>query len=448
MLSSRRAPLTRRSFLGHLAAGAATAPFITRGLLAQSPNGKVNHATFGASGMAWSDVQALAAHPALQVVAACDVDRTKTAEFRKKFPDARLYQDYRELLEKERDLQSVNVSTPDHMHAPIGMAALRRGLHVYGQKPLTHDLYETRRLTEFAREKKVVTQMGIQIHSGPEYRTAVKLIQDGAIGKVKEVHTWSSKAWGDTGAMPEKTDPVPEGLDWNLWLGVCAERPFIGGGWYHPGNWRKRLDFGTGTFGDMGCHIFDPVFAALALTAPVSVRSEGAAPNAHSWATDAIIHYVFPGTAFTAEKTVPIAWYDGKQRPPAEIQQLAKDPADEQGKLPDQGSIFLGTLGVMVLPHIAMPRLVGAAVQDTPVTKVAGEDHWKQFVKAVLGEGKTGANFDYAGPLTEAVLLGSVATRFPAQTLAWDAAGLRFTNVAEANAFVRRAYRAGWENAV
>ena len=448
MLSSRRAPLTRRSFLGHLAAGAATAPFITRGLLAQSPNGKVNHASFGASGMAWSDVQALAAHPALQVVAACDVDRTKTAEFRKKFPDARLYQDYRELLEKERDLQSVNVSTPDHMHAPIGMAALRRGLHVYGQKPLTHDLYETRRLTEFAREKKVVTQMGIQIHSGPEYRTAVKLIQDGAIGKVKEVHTWSSKAWGDTGAMPEKTDPVPEGLDWNLWLGVCAERPFIGGGWYHPGNWRKRLDFGTGTFGDMGCHIFDPVFAALALTAPVSVRSEGAAPNAHSWATDAIIHYVFPGTAFTAEKTVPIAWYDGKQRPPAEIQQLAKDPADEQGKLPDQGSIFLGTLGVMVLPHIAMPRLVGAAVQDTPVTKVAGEDHWKQFVKAVLGEGKTGANFDYAGPLTEAVLLGSVATRFPAQTLAWDAAGLRFTNVAEANAFVRRAYRAGWENAV
>ena len=448
MLSSRRTPLTRRSFLSHLAAGAASAPFITRGLLAQSPNGKVNHATFGASGMAWADVQALAAHPALQVVAACDVDQTKTAEFRKKFPDSRIYQDYRELLEKERDLQSVNVSVPDHMHAPIGLAALRRGLHVYGQKPLTHDLYETRRLTEFAREKKVVTQMGIQIHSGPEYRTAVRLIQDGAIGKVKAVHTWSSKAWGDTGALPEKTDPVPEGLDWNLWLGVCAERPFIGGGWYHPGNWRKRLDFGTGTFGDMGCHIFDPVFAALALTAPVSVRSEGAAPNAHSWATDAIIHYVFPGTAFTAGKTVPIAWYDGRQRPPAEIQQLAKDPADEKGKLPDQGSIFLGTNGVMVLPHIAMPRLVGAAVKDTPVTKVAGEDHWKQFVKAVLGEGKTGANFDYAGPLTEAVLLGSVATRFPAQTLAWDAAGLRFTNVAEANAFVRRAYRAGWGDAV
>ena len=448
MFSSRRTPLNRRSFLRQLAAGAAVAPFVTRGLRAQSPNGKINHASFGASGMAWSDVTALAGHPALNVVAACDVDLTRTAEFRKKFPEARIYQDFRELLEKERDLQSVNVSTPDHMHAPIAMAALRRGLHVYGQKPLTHDLYETRRLTEFAREKKVVTQMGIQIHSGPEYRTAAKLIQDGAIGKVKEVHTWSSKAWGDTGAMPEKTDPVPERLDWNLWLGVCAERPFIGGGWYHPGNWRKRLDFGTGTFGDMGCHIFDPVFGALALTAPLSVRSEGAAPNEHSWAVDAIIHYVFPGTAFTAEKTVPIAWYDGAQRPPEEVRQLAKNAGDEKGGLPDQGSIFLGTLGVMVLPHVGMPRLVGEAVKDVPITKVAGEDHWKQFVGAVLGEGKTGANFDYAGPLTESVLLGSVATRFPRQTLAWDAAGLKFTNVAEANRLVRRAYRAGWEDAV
>ena len=146
--------------------------------------------------------------------------------------------------------------------------------------------------------------------------------------------------------------------------------------------------------------------------------------------------------------TVPISWYDGKQRPPAEVQQLAKNAGDEKDGLPDQGSIFLGTQGVMVLPHIGMPRLVGDAVKDVPVTKVAGEDHWKQFVKAVLGEGKTGANFDYAGPLTESVLLGSVATRFPQQTLLWDAAGLKFTNVAEANAFVRRAYRAGWEAAV
>ena len=429
--------LSRRSFLQQLAAGAAVAPFVTRGLLAQSPNSKIRHATFGASGMAWADVTALAGHPAIEVVAACDVDEKRTAEFRKRFPDARVYRDFRELLDKEKDLQTVNVSTPDHMHAPIGMSALQRGLHVYGQKPLTHDLFETRRLTETAREKKLVTQMGIQIHSSSEYRTAVMMVQAGAVGKIKEVHTWSNKAWGDTGAMPTKTDPVPDGLDWDRWLGVSAERPFIGDGWYHPGNWRKRLDFGTGTFGDMGCHIYDPVFKALALTAPITVRSEGAAPNTHSWATDAIIRYVFPGTAFTEAKTVAVTWYDGNQRPPAEIQALVKG-------MPEQGSIFIGTKGVMLLPHIAKPQLFGDA-KDAKFDSEEGEDHWHQFVNAVQGKGKTGANFDYAGPLTEAVLLGSVATRFPMTTLEWDAAALKFTNTAEANQYVRRVYRKGWE---
>jgi predicted dehydrogenase len=442
-------PLTRRSFLQRLAAGTATAPFITRGLLAQSPNSKIRHATFGASGMGWADVTAIANHPAIEVVAACDVDEKRTAEFRKKFPDARVYKDYRELLDKEKDLQTVNVSTPDHMHAPIGMSAMQRGLHVYGQKPLTHNIFETRRLTEVAREKKLVTQMGIQIHSSTEYRTAVMMVQAGAVGKIKEVHTWSSKTWGDTGAMPEKTDPVPDGLDWDQWLGIAAERPFIGGGWYHPGNWRRRLDFGTGTFGDMGCHIYDPVFKALALTAPISVRSEGAAPNAHSWGIDAVIKYVFPGTEFTDGKSVNVTWYDGSKRPPDEIQALVTKPSDDAGEkkkreLPDQGSIFIGTKGVMLLPHIAKPKLFGDA-KDAKFDNEEGEDHWLQFVNAVRGEGVPGANFDYSGPLTEAVLLGSVASRFPMTTLEWDAAGLKFTNTPDANAFVKRAYRKGWE---
>ena len=428
---------SRRTFLQQLAAGLTVAPFVTRGLMAQSPNARINHASFGAGGMAWADLTAIAKHPAINVVAACDVDLGRTLEFRKKFPEARVYQDYRELLEKEKELHTVNVSTPDHMHAPIGMAAMQRGLHVYGQKPLTHNLHESRQLTLTAREKKLVTQMGIQIHSNTEYRTAVKLVQDGAIGKIKEVHTWSSKAWGDTGVKPDRIDPVPEGFDWKLWLGVCAERPFIGGGWYHPGNWRKRLDFGTGTFGDMGCHIYDPVFGALALTAPLSVRSEGAAPNDHSWAIDATIRYVFPGTAFTEGKTVAVTWYDGSKRPPAEIQALAIDPANDKDKLPDQGSIFIGTKGVMVLPHVGKPRLLGEA-KEVQFEMVPGDDHWKQFVNAVQGNGKASANFDYAGPLTEAVLLGSVASRFPKTTLEWDAAALKFGNVAEANQYVRR----------
>jgi predicted dehydrogenase len=438
---------SRRSFIRDLALGVTVAPWVTRGLMAQSPNSVIHHASFGCAGMAMSDVGAISKHAAVKIVAGCDVDEKRTAEFRKKFPDARIYSDFRELLEKEKDLQTVNVSTPDHMHAPIGVSALHRGLHVYGQKPLAHHLHEVRRMTELARAKKLHTQMGIQIHSNSEYRTASKAIQEGAIGKVKEVHTWSSKKWGDNGAMPVKTDAVPEGLDWDLWLGVAEERPFIGGGFYHPGNWRKRLDFGTGTFGDMGCHIYDPVFKALALTAPLSIRSDGAQPNDHSWATDAIIDYIFPGTAFTEGKTVRVVWYDGDQRPPQDVQDAAEIvKGDKQHGLPEQGSIFLGTRGVMILPHIAQPRIVGAETGDVKIEKVEGESHWHQFIETVLGNRvKADANWDYAGPLTEAVLLGSVATRFPKQTLAWDAAALKFTNADAANAFVTRTYRKGRE---
>ena len=431
----------RRSFLKQLGASAFVAPFITRGLIAAPPSGRLNHASFGASGMAGADLGAITKQPNVSLAAVADVDLGRAAALKKNHPDIRIYQDWRELLDKEKELDSVNVSTPDHMHAPIGMAALQLGRHVYGQKPLTHDIYETRQLTLVAREKKLVTQMGIQIHSAVEYRLAVRLIQDYAIGKVKEVHTWSSKKWGDTGAKPDRTDPVPENFNWDLWLGVCPDRPFIGGGWYHPGNWRKRLDFGTGTFGDMGCHIYDPVFKALALTAPLSVRSEGPAPNAHSWAVDAVIHYVFPGTPFSEGKLVKVTWYDGDQRPPAEVKALLGER-----KLPDQGSIFIGTKGVMVLPHVGRPVLLPEEqFKDFKAPDVKGDNHWGQFVEACRGNGKTSASFDYSGPLTESVLLGSVATRFPKTTLEWDAAKLKFTNVTDANQYVRRNYRKGWE---
>jgi predicted dehydrogenase len=433
---------SRRSFLKSAAAGALTAPFITRNLIANPPSGRVRHASFGASGMAFADATAIAGHPNVEMVAVADVDATRLEGFKKRFPNARVYEDFRDLLAQEKDLDSVNVSTPDHMHAPIAMASLQRGLHVYGQKPLTHDVYETRRLTEVAREKKLVTQMGIQIHSAREYRLAVKLVRDGHIGKVREVHTWSNKAWGGDGSeMPNRVDPIPAGFNWDKWVGVCAARPFIGNGWYHPGNWRKRIDFGTGTFGDMGCHIFDPVFKAIALTAPVSVRSEGRPPSSHSWATDAIVRYVFPATPYTTPGTIPITWYDGKQRPPQEVTQLLGDHP-----FPDQGSILIGTEGVMVIPHIALPALLPESkFGDFKFPAVEGGDHWHEFVNAVRGEAKTSTSFDYSGPLTESVLLGSVATRFPNTTLNWDAAALRFTNENAANAYIRREYRKGWE---
>jgi predicted dehydrogenase len=186
------------------------------------------------------------------------------------------------MLEKERGgLDIACVGTPDHMHAPMAMSAMQLGLHVYVQKPLTHNIFEARRLTEMARKKKLVSQMGIQRHSSSEYRTAAQLVQSGAIGKVKEVHAWSNKKWGDPEPMPDRSDPVPETLDWDQWLGVAETRPYIAN-YYHPGNWRKRIDFGTATFGDMGCHIYDPIFEALQLKAPISVRSEGPVPFGQS----------------------------------------------------------------------------------------------------------------------------------------------------------------------
>lgn len=431
---------SRRRFLRTAAATSFAAPFIMRDLIAHPPSSQVLHASFGAGGMAWADLNEIASHPNVRMVAVADVDSSRTGEFRKKFPQAKVYADYRELLDKEK-IDSVNVSTPDHMHAPQGMAALQRGIHVYGQKPLTHDLYESRRLTEVARQKKLVTQMGIQVHSATEYRLATRLVHDGVIGKVREVHTWSSKDWGDNGAMPQRTDPVPAGLDWNLWLGVCADRPFIGQGWYHPANWRRRLDFGTGTFGDMGCHIFDPVFGALKLTAPVSVKSLGAAPSNHSWATNAIIEYVFPATDCTIPGRIPITWYDGSKRPPKDVLALlGKTP------MPDQGSILIGTEGVMVIPHVGRPILLPAEkYAGFQFPDVGSANHWHEFINAVRGEGKTSTPFDYSGPLTESVLLGSVATRYPNTLLEWEAKKLRFTNVADANRHVRRAYRKGWE---
>lgn len=436
-----QALFTRRSFLKTLGVAAAAAPFITSKLFAQSPNSVLRHASFGVGGMGGSDLAQFKTHPKFKLVAFCDVDARQIEKVQKQFPEARAYRDWRVLLDKEaKSIDSINVSTPDHMHAPIAVSAMQLGKHVYGQKPLAHDLYEVRRMTEVAQQKKVVTQMGIQIHSAAAYRIGVSMLQNGTIGKIKEVHSWCPKSWGDAAPKPDRSDSVPDTLDWNLWLGVCADRPFIGDGYYHPVNWRKRLDFGTGTFGDMGCHIFDPVFKALELAAPISVRSEGPPPNQWNWAIDSKIHYQFAGTKYTADKILPVTWYDGASKPSAEvIALLEKDP------LPDTGSIFVGTEGVMVLPHIAKPQLYpDAKFTDLKYPDLKELDHWGTFVDACLGEGQTTAHFGYAGPLTEAVLLGGVASRFPQTTLEWNARKLKFS-LSEANQFVRRPYRKGWK---
>lgn len=449
----------RRNFIKTLGAGIAMPLFIPN-LFSAPPSRRIRHASFGADNMAASDWTKFAALPDVDIVCIAEVDSTRLDKVKEKFPDGKvkIYQDWREMLDKEhKNLDTVNVSTPDHMHAPQGMSAMQLGLHAYIQKPLAHDIYEVRRLTEYAKERKLVTQMGIQVHSSANYRNGVALIRSGAIGKVKEVHTWSNKKWGNAESPENREDPVPSTLNWDLWLGVCKARPFIKD-YYHPRDWRKLIDFGTGTFGDMGCHIYDPVFESLGLTAPISVRSEGEAPSAYGWATNALIRYVFPGTKYTSGKTVSVTWYDGTRLPPEEVLAYLGDE-----EMPGEGSIFLGTKGVMVLPHSEQRKPTGEGnkttsrplrgpillpadnFKDYPMPKLETVSHWKQFIDAVRGEGKTSAPLSYAGPLTEAVLLGSVATFLPQTTLKWNAAKLKFDNSAEAGKHLRHAYRKGWE---
>jgi len=433
----------RRAFLRQAAMAGLAAPAFIPNLISAPPSKTLRLASFGSGGMAFVTLDMLATHPSVKVNFVAEVDSAKLGQIKNKYSEAKVYEDWRQMIEKEhKNIDIVCVGTPDHMHAPMAMTAMQHGLHVYGQKPLAHDIYEVRKMTEMARKKKLVTQMGIQIHSNAEYKTAVALVQSGAIGKIKEVHSWSEKKWGDMEPFPDRTDPVPSTLNWDMWLGGCQPRPFIRD-YYHPVNWRKRIDFGTATFGDMGCHIYDPVFSALKLTAPITVRSEGPTPSKHSWAINTVIHYTFPGTAYSEGKTVNVTWYDGDERPPKEIQALVGPK-----KIPGQGSIFIGTKGVMLLPHVSYPSLYPQEqFKDFKMPKIEQivHLHYHEFCDAVLGKGTTSTNWDYAGALTESVLLGPIATYFPKTTLQWDAKKLKFKNSKEATSHVRRTYRAGWK---
>jgi hypothetical protein len=426
--------LSRRSFLA--AAGAATSSLALPASGRQDR--KLRLATVGCGGMGGADLGSLSGHPAVEVAALCDVDALKLAEAAKKFPAAKQFRDYRKMFAEAGDLfDAVNVGTPDHTHAPASMCAINLGKHVYCQKPLTHDIFEARRLAEAARAKKVVTQMGIQVHSGREYRLAVQLIHEGALGKVREVHSWSNKKWGHNGPRPAGEDPVPAFLDWDLWLGTAPERPYKKSV-YHPANWRKWTDFGCGTMGDMAIHIVDPVTGALALTSPKTILSESDAPPAESFSTRNVVRYTFPGTKYSVDP-LPLTWYDGDAMPKTDGWPLTKP-------LPDQGSMFVGEKGFMLLPHVANPVLLPAEnFKDFKMPSVQGASHWHQWVNACRGEGAASASFDYSGPLTEWVLLGVVANRVPGKLLTWNAAELKLDGSPEAQALVKRAYRKGWE---
>lgn len=432
--------LQRRDFLK---AGASLATFsiVSSGSHAASPNGKLRTAHIGVAGMGGADLQSIASHPKVEVAALCDVDLGRLTAAQAKHKEAKTFRDYREMLAQLGDsIDAVVVSTPDHTHAPAAMSALNLNKPVYCQKPLTHEVFEARQLRLAAEKRGVPTQMGIQVHSSVIYRRAVRMIQSGAIGKVSEVHAWSNKNWGyDGGAFTEGASPPAE-LDWNLWLGTAATRPFVPRV-YHPGQWRKLIDFGTGTLGDMGVHIFDTPYAALELTFPKWAKTTCRAPTGIGHPEKNIVEYEFPGTKYTTD-SLRWTWYDGAYAPPKKS--AWKLPAELA--LPGQGSLFVGEEGTLLLPHVAEARLFPEEkFREFQRPDVGEANHYHQWVDACLGQGKTSADFTYAGKLTEALLLGVVANRFPDTKLLWDAAAMQVTNLPEANRLLQRKYREGFE---
>jgi predicted dehydrogenase len=436
---------SRRSFLQQSAVGA----FAATSVFGQaSPNGQLQHAAIGVTGMGKGDLANISSHPKVKIVALCDIDANKLKVAAALHPDARTYTDWRELLQKEGDkVDSVNVTVPDHMHAIMGLSAMKRGKHVYCQKPLTHDVAEARLMNEYADTHDCITQMGNQIHSHIAYRSAVAYIRSGVIGKIKEVHSWCSAKYTH-GPRPTGVDPIPANLDWDGWLGTAPHRPFLKE-LYHPFKWREWQDFGTGTIGDFGCHILDPVFSALDLTYPTDIRSE--VPKewqdnplrfGECWPDWEIFHYTFPGTKFTTGDTIKVTWYDSGKQPPKELA-----PLPEGWDLAQSGSLFIGEEGVMMLPHVGGPQLLpkekfaGTPKPDIP----KNVDHYHTWVDACLAGKKTSDGFHYAGPLAEAVLLGTVANRLPGETLEWNAAALRVENNEAANKMLSRTYRTGWQ---
>ena len=432
--------IKRRSFLKASGALVATTA-LPAASLAVTANGKLRTAHIGVGGMGGADLRSIASHPHVEVVGLCDVDENRLKSAHNAHKNATRFRDFREMLSEMADaIDAVVVSTPDHTHAPASMSALNAGKPVYCQKPLTHEVFEARQLRKIAAEKKLVTQMGIQVHSSNQYREAVQMIQSGVIGKVSQIHAWSNKNWGYDGGPFAGNQNAPEHLDWNLWLGTAETRGFQSGV-YHPGNWRKLVDFGTGTLGDMGVHIFDTPYAACELTTPNWAQTICRAPTGIGHPERNIVQYEFPGTKHTTSKLI-WTWYDGKDAPP----KAAEFKIEGLNQFPGQGSLFIGEEGSMLLPHVGAAQLFPQEkFKDYKRPQIQNQNHYHQWVDACMGKGDTSASFDYAGPLTEALLLGVVANRFPGQKLHWDAKELKVTNLDEANALIRRKYRDGFE---
>jgi predicted dehydrogenase len=438
---------SRRQFLRAATGAVAAFTIVPRHVLGQGrtpPSEKLNIACIGIGGRGGDNVKGVSGE---NIVALCDVDLRRATKNFANFPQAKQYRDYRKMLdEMHKSIDAVVISTPDHSHAVAAMAAIRRGKHVYCEKPLAHSIYEIRALMRAAREHKVVTQLGNQGHSYDSIRTFCEWIWGGAIGSVTEVHAACDTVHCRVNDLPKlkEKEAVPPELDWDLWLGPARWRPYHA--MYLPGSWRSWTPFGSGTIGDWICHIVDPVFWALDLGAPKTILAEAKDynPKEHgeTFPMGTIVTFEFPAKG--KRGPVKLVWFDGVERPPrpAELEEGRKVPNMGAIVIGDKGKIMYGSHGadgVRMIPEAKMKEYK-QPVQVLPRVK----DHYQDWLGAIRTGKQAGSNFDYGGPLSELAQLGIVATKMLGQKLEWDASATRFTNCAEANQYVNPPYRQGW----
>lgn len=415
--------------LGVVSTGWATA----RGALATGD--KLNIGVIGVGNRGASNIAEIKSE---NIVALCDVDRQYLDTMSSRYPDAKTYADFRELLEQP-DLDAVLVSTPDHTHFHAAMLGMQRGLHVYCEKPLAHSIWEIREMAAAAKRFKVVTQTGNQHHASDGYRRAVEIVQSGALGDVNEVYAWTNRPfWPQGVARPEQSPPVPEHLDWDTWLGPAPARPY--NDVYHPHGWRGWFDFGCGALGDMGPHLLDPVVWALDLSAPTTVSAESSGVNDETFPTWSIVRFEF--LAGEPRRSIKLVWYDGDKQPRESLTGIKR--------LPPNGVLFMAERAKLFAPQyggapIMIPHDKGDSIELPEPYLKKSPGHHREWVAACKQHGATSCDFSYGARLTEICLLGNIAIR-SGEMIQWNHEQMRATNRVDIEHLLRREYRAGWSS--